>query len=98
MALKQSVEAYGTTFSEAYILVNTVTYNKGLGGPVAYEAAKKTSMSVLTYASKEARDNKADPILDQRFDFDTDMSGESAVNQAYAYLKTLDEFKNAEDA
>ena len=102
MALEQSVTSkYGITCSKGYIVVNGVMYDKGLlspTNPVADGENNNSTISVVVYADKAARDNN-DQHIDQlsvRFKMDI-AAGDNAILQAYAHLKTLDEYKDAKD-
>jgi len=81
MALKQTFTFAGLTINDGYLRVTEVAGNKDR---VAFS---------LSYQVAQGEDS----IKTQSFDFAPDMSGGNFIEQAYQYLKTLPEFKSAQD-
>jgi len=88
MALQISFESkFGVTHPAAYARVSGGSW-RGTSG----------SASIDVYADKAARDAGKTPIESMGFSFPLDLNDASnIVAQAYAYLKTRDEFAGATD-
>ena len=99
MALEKEISKYGFTANKGYHVVDSVRYHKRLGTPTVATGEKNTSMSVVSYSDKDARDAGSEPMKQESYQFDlaTESDAEDILTQAYAYLKTLDEFKDAAD-
>ena len=99
MALEKEISKYGFTANKGYHVVDSVRYHKRLVTPTVATGEKNTSMSVVSYSDKDARDAGAEPMKQESYQFDlaTESDAEDILTQAYAYLKTLDEFKDAAD-
>ena len=99
MALEKEISKYGFTANKGYHVVDSVRYHKRLVTPTVATGEKNTSMSVVSYSDKDARDAGSEPMKQQSYQFDiaTESNSEDILTQAYAYLKTLDEFKDAAD-
>lgn len=99
MALEKEISKYGFTANKGYHVVDSVRYHKRLVTPTVATGEKNTSMSVVSYSDKDARDAGSEPMKQESYQFDlaTESDAEDILTQAYAYLKTLDEFKDAAD-
>ena len=99
MALEKEISKYGFTANKGYHVVDFVRYHKRLVTPTVATGEKNTSMSVVSYSDKDARDAGSEPMKQESYQFDlaTESDAEDILTQAYAYLKTLDEFKDAAD-
>ena len=99
MALEKEISKYGFTANKGYHVVDSVRYHKRLVTPTVATGEKNTSMSVVSYSDKDARDAGSEPMKQESYQFDlaTESDAEDILTQAYAYLKTLDEFKDATD-
>ena len=97
MALEKEISKYGFTANKGYHVVDSVRYHKRLVTPTVATGEKNTSMSVVSYSDKDARDAGSEPKKQESYQFDlaTESDAEDILTQAYAYLKTLDEFKDA---
>ena len=102
MALTKSINKFGIEMADAYWVIDRIDFTKYLDSPTETPAGIvegwDTDVYVLVYSNKEARDNK-DAFIDQynyRFQHNKE-SGLSIQAEAYAYLKTLDEFEGTED-
>lgn len=86
MALLKNIEksAYGSriVIDSAYIIVNQLDWN-----------SQSTKLLVFIFDSKD----KENIIETKNYEFSPALDGENFVKQAYKYLKTLDEFKDAKD-
>jgi len=53
----------------------------------------------VSYADKDARDAKSEPMKMSNYNFklETGSDAKDPATQAYTYLKTLDEYKDASD-
>ena len=98
MALELTFDKFGFTAGNAYHVINQLSFSKGLHEPTVDIAGKDTHIQVLTYMDKATRDADGEPMLTRSFNFDFDSSkSDNLQAQAYAHLKTLDEFKDAKD-
>ena len=99
MALTKKVNLFGMDFDDAYLVITRVEYDKGLNLPTDPSTRDGDSyLDVLIYAKKSARDSDDKPLGMERIFFDMDVSSDNgAVQQAYAHLKTLDEYLDATD-
>ena len=103
MALKKSYSSrFGTTHSNAYHKVTSVSWNAlAFGAPPLPDGIEATEylrgdVSVFdTEAASTANSGSLDSI-NFIFEYDSDID-KSWVVQSYEYLKTLDEFQDAED-
>lgn len=86
MALLKNIEKtiYGRRIiiDSAYIVINQLDWNKAC-----------TKILVFIFDSKD----KENIIETKNYDFSPALEGENFVKQAYEHLKTLDEFKDAQD-
>ena len=99
MALELSISKYGLTASNGYAVIENAAYNKGLITPGNIEDSETAYCNVLFYTSAEARNDGEQPIDNKTYNFDLDTTdgAEHILAQAYAHLKTLDEFDGATD-
>tara|TARA_R100001198_G_C5092117_1_gene128422 strand:- start:222 stop:524 length:303 start_codon:yes stop_codon:yes gene_type:complete len=99
MALQMSISKYGFTANNAYHVIESVRYNKRLITPIVTTGEKNASISLLSYADADARTAGDEPMKQQNYQFDlaTGSDAEDILTQAYAHLKTLDEFSDATD-
>ena len=99
MALEKEISKYGFTANKGYHVVDSVRYHIRLVTQTVATGEKNTSMSVVSYSDKDARDAGSEPMKQESYQFDlaTESDAEDILTQAYAYLKTLDEFKDAAD-
>ena len=99
MALEMPFEKYGLTASKCYVVVTEVHYSKGLHQPTPAIADTNSIMTVLFYSDKNTRDADKEPMESRSISFkmNTASDAKDSVTQAYAHLKTLDEFKDATD-
>jgi len=98
MALQSSYSSeYGASFDNAYIVISIIGYNKGLFMPAP--SARTTSVTVHIYADATARENEVKPLDVKTYEFDLDTSSDAddLLAQAYAHIKTLNEFSDATD-
>ena len=56
MALEKEISKYGFTANKGYHVVDSVRYHKRLVTPTVATGEKNTSMSVVSYSDKDARD------------------------------------------
>lgn len=98
MALQKSISKFGFTASSAYHCINRCGYQKGLNSPVV-PGDGNVYVEVNSYKNATARTDDAEPMEVRTFHFDLDTSSdaEGLLEQAYAHLKTLDEFDGATD-
>lgn len=99
MALNKSVNQYGVDFAEAYIVITRVEYDKGLNHPTDPSTRDYNSFyDILIYPNQSARDSNAQPLKNRRIYFNLDTQSDlSAIKQAYANLKSLEEYSEAVD-
>ena len=99
MALEKEISKYGFTANKGYHVIDSVRYHKRLVTPTVATGEKNTGISVVSYSDKDARDVGLEPMKQESYQFDlaTESDAEDILTQAYAYLKTLDEFKDASD-
>ena len=98
MALELSFDKFGFTAAKAYHVINYLHFGKHLNQPTVPNEDGDTAISVVTYVDKATRDADGEPMMVRNFNFDFDPSSDDGMQaQAYAYLKTLDEFKDAKD-
>ena len=66
---------------------------------VTWVSRKNANFQVSTYVDSSARDSHSQPVTTNHYEFTPDWdSSENILAQAYAYLKTLDEYDGAVDA
>ena len=99
MALEMSISKFGFTANKGYHVIDFVGYHKRLVTPTVNNDEKTGAITVVSYADKDARDAKSEPmkISNYHFTMDTTSDAKDSVTQAYTYLKTLDEYKDASD-
>ena len=99
MALEMAISKYGFTANNGYHVIDFVGYHKRLVTPTVNNDENTGSISVVSYADKDARDAKSEPmkVANYHFPMETGSDAKNPVIQAYTYLKTLDEFKDATD-
>lgn len=99
MALEMAISKYGFTANNGYHVIDYVGYYKRLVTPTVSTDEKNASISVVSYSDKDARDAGSEPMKEQSYQFDvaTGSDAEDILTQAYAHLKTLDEYKDATD-
>ncbi len=99
MALEKEISKYGFTANNGYHVIDFVGYHKRLVTPTVNNDEDTGSITVVSYADKDARDAKTEPmkVANYHFAMDTGSDAKNPVIQAYTYLKTLDEFKDAKD-
>ena len=60
---------------------------------------KRCNITIKTYIDEAARVAKSEPIISKVFNFEPDWTAsENVLEQAYAFLKTQDEYADAVDA
>ena len=98
MALELSFDKFGFTADNAYHVINYLQFGKNLNEPVVPNRDSNTHIQVLTYMDKATRDADGEPMMVRSFDFEFDNTSNDNIQvQAYAHLKTLDEFAGATD-
>jgi len=98
MALTKSIDAYGVSFPEAYIVVVRVEYDKGLNLPIDPSTRPANGyMDIHTYSNKASRDSDSEPLSSERIFFDVDTQiNIDPVTQAYNYLIENESYSDAE--
>ena len=103
MALKKSYSSeFGTTHSNAYHKVTSVSWNapgsEAPPLPDGIEATEYLRGDVSVFATEAARTANSGSLGSSSFSFEYDSDiDKSWVVQAYEHLKTLDDYKDAED-
>jgi hypothetical protein len=105
MALKLTADKFGMTFSDSYHKITTLTYQSNdmetFDETEGNTWVKRTHahFEVYVYASKDTRDDHAEPVYRSHFSFEPSIDSESPniITQAYDYLKTQDGYKEAVD-
>ena len=119
MAIKNNFEKFGTTFTDAYHRISSLSYNvsdmeesvkvaegttdeNGVPVPPQFEMQWKkratASGEVTSYASQAAREAHSEAFARTYFSFTVDLEGtDNWMEQAYAYVKTLDAFTGSVD-
>tara|TARA_Y100000004_G_scaffold154632_1_gene178852 strand:- start:202 stop:501 length:300 start_codon:yes stop_codon:yes gene_type:complete len=98
MALELSFDKFGFTADNAYHVINNIHFSKSLNEPTVPNPDGDTHVQVLTYMDKATRDADGEPMISRGFNFNFDSSSDDGIQaQAYAHLKTLDEFADATD-
>lgn len=99
MALEKAISKYGFTANNAYHVIDAVKYYKRLITPTVSTGELNASISLVSYADVDARNAGDEPMKQQNYQFDleTGSDAEDILTQAYAHLKTLDEFDGATD-
>lgn len=98
MALELTFDKFGFTAGNAYHVINHLGFSKQLNEPTNPTEHKNTHIAVNTYVDKATRDADGEPMITRSFNFDFDSSSDDNIQvQAYAHLKSLDEFKDAKD-
>ena len=102
MALTKSLNKFGIEMADAYWVVDRIDFTKYLDCPTSTPAGIvegfDTDVYVLVYSNKEARDNEDRFIEKFNYRFKHNKESELSIQaEAYAYLKTLDEFQGTED-
>lgn len=99
MALVKAISKYGFTANNAYHVIDAVKYYKRLITPTVSTGELNASISLASYADVDARNAGDEPMKQQNYQFDleTGSDAEDILTQAYAHLKTLDEFADATD-
>ena len=82
MALKKNIDFQGVQIPDAYIKVARVSGNKS---KISANIEFKVNQDSETWFKTETRQ------------FDLDLDGPNVIEQAYKYLKTLDEYSGAKD-
>jgi|TARA_Y100000034_G_scaffold129498_1_gene186087 hypothetical protein len=98
MALQCDVKKFGLTVKGAYLFVDYVNYDRRLLNPAFVNPVKDNAViGLIIFTSKEARDNEEEPMEIRNFNFTIKVGSDAKnpVEQAYDYLKTLDEFQDA---
>tara|TARA_B100001094_G_C17922070_1_gene666420 strand:- start:433 stop:735 length:303 start_codon:yes stop_codon:yes gene_type:complete len=99
MALEMAISKYGFTANNGYHVIDYVGYHKRLVSPTVNNDEDTGSITVVSYADKDARDAKTEPMKMSNYNFklETGSDAKDPATQAYTYLKTLDEYKDASD-
>jgi len=99
MALEMVISKYGFTANKGYHVIDYVGYHKRLVSPTVNNDEDTGSITVVSYADKDARDAKTEPMKMSNYNFklETGSDAKDPATQAYTYLKTLDEYKDASD-
>ena len=99
MALEMAISKYGFTANNGYHVIDYVGYHKRLVSPTVNNDENTGSITVVSYADKDARDAKTEPMKMSNYNFklETGSDAKDPATQAYTYLKTLDEYKDASD-
>tara|TARA_B100000287_G_scaffold398636_1_gene416196 strand:- start:182 stop:484 length:303 start_codon:yes stop_codon:yes gene_type:complete len=99
MALEMSISKFGFTANKGYHVIDSVNYHKRLITPTVSAGEKNASIYLVSFADKDARDAGDEPMKQKTYQFDvaTGSDAEDILTQAYTYLKTLDEYKDATD-
>ena len=99
MALEKAISKYGFTANNAYHVIDTVKYYKRLITPTVSTGELNGSINVVSYADVDARNDGDEPMEQKmyQFEIETGTDAEDLLTQAYAHLKTLDEFDGATD-
>ena len=99
MALEMAISKYGFTANNGYHVIDYVGYHKRLVSPTVNNDEDTGSITVVSYADKDARDAKTEPMKMSNYNFKlvTGSDAKDPATQAYTYLKTLDEYKDASD-
>jgi len=101
MALKKSYSSqFGTTHSNAYHKVTNVSWNSNILMPTPTMTEDKEYLygNVSVFATEAARTANSGSLGSSSFSFEYDSDiDKSWVVQAYEHLKTLDDYKDAED-
>ena len=107
MAIQQEIITHGLTLDTAYIKVSEINWSDQkywgaakqgmrLEDGTASEPGKWVNVRLTIYASKEARDNGEKLLYHKSIKMPLSFE-KNWVQQAYEYLKTLDEFQGTED-
>ena len=99
MALEMAISKYGFTANNGYHVIDFAGYHKRLVSPTVSNDENNGSITLVSYADKDARNAGDEPMRQQNYQFDveTGSDAEDILTQAYTYLKTLDEFSDATD-
>ena len=100
MALKKSYSSqFGTTHSNAYHKVTNVSWNSNMmSTPTMAEDVEYLHGNVSVFATEAARTANSGSLGSSSFSFEYDSDiDKNWVVQAYEHLKTLDDYKDAED-
>ena len=99
MALEMAISKYGFTANNAYHVIDSVKYYKRLITPTVHSGEQNASISLASYADVDARNDGDEPMEQKmyQFEIETGTDAEDLLTQAYAHLKTLDEFDGATD-
>jgi len=100
MALKKSYSSqFGTTHSNAYHKVTSVSWNSNImPTPTMAEDVEYLHGNVSIFATEATRTANSGSLGSSSFSFEYDSDiDKSWVVQAYEHLKTLDDYKDAED-
>ena len=100
MALKKSYSSqFGTTHSNAYHKVTNVSWNSNIQMPTPTDDdIEYLHGNVSVFATEAARTANSGSLGSSSFNFEYDSDiDKSWVVQAYEHLKTLDDYKDAED-
>ena len=112
MALQKTVNKFGMDITNAYHRITDIEYNireaktqkmveQENGEWIKQDVLrvdKKAKVTLKSYTSEEARNDLADPFTISQHEFQPDWeSADNILKQAYAYLKTLEEFNAAVD-
>lgn len=90
MALKKSIkqpDGIVTEYHRILYILSTINSN--------------VSISVISYVDKQAREDEINQVIEMPYkihkSYETDYIENMTIENAYNYLKTLDEFKDSED-
>ena len=99
MALEMAISKYGFTANNGYHVIDYVGYHKRLVSPTVNNDENTGSITVVSYADKDARDARTEPMKMSNYNFklETGSDAKDPATQAYTYLKTLNEYKDATD-
>jgi hypothetical protein len=105
MAIKKPYNFKGIEVSDAYWVVNSVDYRKGLKSsdgmlPLGFGAGTYNGcMMVYIFKDKASRDANGIPLKEELiyFNVSTKEDAKSPVAQAYDYLNNLGEYSDGEE-
>lgn len=101
MALQCDIKKFGMILKDAYLFIDKVDFNRQLLNPAFNNPMRDNAViGLIIFTSEKARVNKEEPVetRDINFTLSVEADAGNPVEQAYEYLKTLDEFKESENA
>jgi|TARA_Y100000310_G_scaffold291386_1_gene319300 hypothetical protein len=105
MAIKKTYTFRGIELPDAYWVVNSVDYRKGLKtangmNPLGFGAGTYNGcMMVYIFKDKASRDSNYAPVKERMlyFNLSTSPDAKSQVAQAYDYLNSLQDYNDGEE-